>query len=117
VTSALKSLDVRTCGYAGLMLPVLEDPVLARRASEGRYTVSDLLLYSSVCGTGLDVVPIPGDTPAERIARVMRDTATLSTRLAKPLSVRLLPITGKEAGDLVTFDDPLLTSCRVMALS
>ena len=42
---------------AGLMLPVLEDPVLAKRAGEGRYGVQDLLLYSSVCGTGLDVVP------------------------------------------------------------
>ena len=37
LTGALKSLRLRTCGYAGLMLPVLEDPVLAKRASEGRY--------------------------------------------------------------------------------
>src|SRR5581483_9374278 len=54
VTAAIKSLSVRTCGYSGLMLPVLEDPVLAARASEGRYGVRELLLYSSVCRTGLD---------------------------------------------------------------
>ena len=54
------------CGYCGLMLPVLEDPVLAQRAGEGRYSVRDLLLYSSVCGTGLDVVPVPGDTRRRR---------------------------------------------------
>src|SRR3989441_1385836 len=55
ITDVLKSLRVKTCGYSGLMLPVLEDPVLARRASEGRDSVRDLVLYSSVCGTGLDV--------------------------------------------------------------
>ncbi|MEP6995875.1 MAG: DUF711 family protein, partial [Acidobacteriota bacterium] len=68
ITGALKSLRVRTCGYAGLMLPVLEDPVLAHRATEGRYGVRELLLYSSVCGTGLDLVPLPGDTPTLTIA-------------------------------------------------
>src|SRR3989454_9003466 len=66
ITDVLKSLRVKTCGYSGLMLPVLEDPVLARRATEGRYSVRDLLLYSTVCGTGLDVVPLPGDTAADR---------------------------------------------------
>src|SRR5947207_6656254 len=53
ITDVLKSLKIKTCGYSGLMLPVLEDPVLARRAAEGRYSVRELLLYSSVCGTGL----------------------------------------------------------------
>src|SRR3989441_11886742 len=73
------SLRVKTCGYSGLMLPVLEDPVLARRATEGRYSVRDLLLYSTVCGTGLDVVPLPGDTPADRLAALIADVAALST--------------------------------------
>src|SRR5437899_12428326 len=57
ITDVLKGLRIKMCGYSGLMLPVLEDPVLARRASEGRFSVRDLLLYSSVCGTGPDVVP------------------------------------------------------------
>src|SRR5262249_44297959 len=52
ITEVLKSLRIKTCGYSGLMLPVLEDPVLATRAAEGRYSVRELLLYSSVCGTG-----------------------------------------------------------------
>jgi uncharacterized protein (UPF0210 family) len=114
ITAALKSLRARTCGYAGLMLPVLEDPVLARRATEGRYGVQDLLLYSSVCGTGLDVVPLPGDTPVEVLARIIRDVATLSVRLKKPLSARLFPIPGKAAGQVARFDDPYLTDCAVM---
>jgi uncharacterized protein (UPF0210 family) len=96
------------------MLPVLEDPVLARRATEGRYGVQDLLLYSSVCGTGLDVVPLPGDTPVEVLARIIRDVATLSARLRKPLSARLFPIPGKAAGQVARFDDPYLTDCAVM---
>ena len=116
VTAALKSLRARTCGYAGLMLPVLEDPVLAKRATEGRYGVQDLLLYSSVCGTGLDVVPLPGDTPVELLARIVRDVATLSARLRKPLSARLFPIPGKTAGQVARFDDPYLTDSAVMAV-
>ena len=114
ITAALKSLRARTCGYAGLMLPVLEDPVLAKRAGEGRYGVQDLLLYSSVCGTGLDVVPLPGDTPIEVLARLIRDVATLSARLRKPLSARLFPVPGKAAGQVAYFDDPYLTDSAVM---
>ena len=60
VTDVLKSLAVQTCGYSGLMLPVLEDPVLARRAAEHRYGVSELLLYSSVCGDGARRSPASG---------------------------------------------------------
>src|SRR5881296_2499389 len=114
ITDVLKSLRVKTCGYSGLMLPVLEDPVLARRASEGRYSVRDLLLYSTVCGTGLDVVPLPGDTAADRLAALIADVAALSTKLRKPLSARLFPVPGKSAGQRAHFDDPYLTDCVVM---
>jgi uncharacterized protein (UPF0210 family) len=114
VTAALKTLRVRTCGYAGLMLPVLEDPVLAQRASEGRYGVPELLLYSSVCGTGLDVVPIPGDTPVEVVARIVLDVAALSAKLHKPLSARLFLIPGKAAGEMAHFTDTYLTDSAVL---
>jgi uncharacterized protein len=116
ITGALKSLRIRICGYAGLMLPVLEDPILARRASEGRYGLRELLLYSSVCGTGLDVVPLSGDAPSESIANVILDVAALSARLGKPLSARLLLVPGKKAGDLARFNDPLLSDCAVMRI-
>jgi len=113
VTDVLRSLATRTCGYAGLMLPVMEDPVLAQRAGEGRYGVQDLLLFSSVCGTGLDVVPVPGDTPLDTLAAIVTDVAALSSKLKKPLSARLLLVGGKRAGQVAHFSDPLLTDCVV----
>jgi uncharacterized protein (UPF0210 family) len=116
VTAALQSVAVRTIGYCGLMLPVLEDPVLARRADEGRYGIQELLLFSSVCGTGLDVVPIPGDTPVELVSNIILDVAALSARWKKPLSARLLPVPGKSAGDTVTFEDRWLNSCKVFSV-
>jgi uncharacterized protein (UPF0210 family) len=116
ITAALKSVSVRTCGYSGLMLPVLEDPLLAQRAGEHRYSIRDVLLYSSVCGTGLDVVPIPGNTSADSINGLLRDVASLATRLRKPLSARLFLVPGKEVGDLARFDDPVLTDSVVMKL-
>jgi uncharacterized protein (UPF0210 family) len=114
VTDVLRGLDVETCGYSGLMLPLLEDKVLAKRAAEGRFGVSDLLLYSSVCGTGLDTVPLPGDTGPEVIAALIEDVAALAVKLQKPLAARLLPIPGKVVGDIVRIDNPHLTEGVVM---
>jgi uncharacterized protein (UPF0210 family) len=114
VTDVLQSLEVQKCGYSGLMLPVLEDTVLAQRAVEGRYGVSELLLYSSVCGTGLDVVPLPGDTPPEALGRLVEDVAALAAKYRKPLSARLFPVPGKAAGETVHFENPHLTDAVVM---
>jgi uncharacterized protein len=115
ITDVLKNLDIKKCGYSGLMLPVIEDTVLARRAAEQLYTVQELLLYSSVSGTGLDVVPIPGDTPKEVIERILTDVAALSLKYtAKALSARLFPIPNRKAGDKITFDNPHLTGSIVM---
>jgi uncharacterized protein len=114
ITEALKSLRIRTCGYAGLMLPVLEDTVLARRAGEQRYGVRDVLLYSTVCGTGLDVIPLPGDTPVDTLSAIVGDVAAMSARLNKPLSARLCLVPGRKPGERATFDNPSLVECVVM---
>ena len=103
-------------GFSGLFLPVLEDAVLAQRASEGLLTVTDLLLYSAVCGTGLDTIPLPGDASAEQLAALLLDLAALSCRLEKPLTARLMPIPGKQAGDPTGFDFSFFANSRVMAL-
>jgi uncharacterized protein (UPF0210 family) len=116
ITAAIKSVDVKTCGYCGLMLPVLEDPILAQRAGEARYSLRDLLLYSSVCGTGIDVAPIAGDTPAEAITGLLRDVAALSSKLDKALSARLFPVPGRKVGEIARFNDPYLVDSVVMKL-
>lgn len=116
VTAAIKSLTVMSCGYSGLMLPILEDPILAQRVAEGRIKISDLLLYSTVCGTGLDVVPVPGDASVADLARVIGDVATLAVRLKKPLSARLFTVPGKKAGERIEFADPMLCASKVMSI-
>jgi uncharacterized protein (UPF0210 family) len=103
-------------GFSGLMLPVLEDAVLAGRAAEGTLTVKDLLLYSAVCGTGLDTVPLPGDTSAGQLAAVLLDLSALALRLDKPLTARLMPIPGKKAGDPTNFNFDYFVNSRVMGL-
>lgn len=117
ITDALKSVNVKKCGYSGLMLPVIEDKVLAQRASEGRFSVQELLLYSSVSGTGLDVVPLPGETSITTIENLLIDVAALSLKYTdKALSARLFLIPGKKAGEMVSFENPNLTPCRVMKI-
>jgi hypothetical protein len=114
ITGVLKELDLKTCGYNGLMLPLLEDRGLAQRAAEGRFGLAELLLYSSVCGTGLDVIPLPGATSVETLQAIISDVASLSVRLQKPLSARLLPVPDKQAGEPVQFDNPHLLDAVVM---
>ena len=103
-------------GFCGLMLPVLEDSILARRGAEGSLAVTDLMLFSAVCGTGLDTIPLPGDTSVEQLAAVLLDLASLSSRLGKPLTARLMPIPGKHAGDPTNFDFAYFANSRVMSL-
>ncbi len=113
ITQVLKNLTVKTCGYSGLMLPVCEDAGLAQRANENTYNLSNLLLYSSVCGCGFDTVPIPGDTTEEQIGAMLLDVASLAIKLDKQLAARLFPVPGKKAGEMSEFDSPYLVNCRI----
>lgn len=117
ITEAIERAQFRRCGFSGLMLPVLEDSVLARRASEGALTVQDLLSYSAVCGVGLDTIPLPGDVSEGQLTAVLLDVAMLAARLNKPLTARLMPLPGLRAGDPVTFDFPYFADSRVMAVA
>lgn len=117
ITDVLKNLDIKSCGYSGLMLPILEDTTLAARAMEGRYSISDLLLFSSVCGTGLDVVPLAGDISNNDLVALVSDVAALAKKYSKPLSARLFPVPGKKVGDIVKFNNPYLTDSVVMSVN
>jgi uncharacterized protein len=108
ITSAVKAVKVKQIGYAGLMLPVMEDKRLAQRWAENTYEIDSLLAYSAVCGTGLDTVPLPGDVSEERLAKIYGDVAALAWKWHKPLSARLQPVKDKKAGDQTDFDSPYL---------
>ena len=116
ITRVLDSLNLPRCGYSGLMLPVLEDEVLGNRSSEGCFNLDSLLLYSAVCGTGLDTIPIAGDASTSQICGILTDVASLSIRWGKSLSARLFPVPGLSAGELTHFDSPYLTNTTVMEL-
>ena len=116
LADSLDRAQFQRTGFCGLFLPVLEDSVLAARAAEGVLSVTDLLLYSAVCGAGLDTVPLPGDASAEALTAVLLDVGALALRLDKPLTARLMPIPGKAAGDEIHFDFPFFADSRVLHL-
>jgi len=116
VTDTVDQAKFARTGFSGLMLPVLEDATLAARAKQDILSVKDMLLYSAVCGTGLDTVPLPGDTTIEQLQSVLLDLAALSLRLDKPLTARLMPIPGKAAGDPTDFDFAFFANSRVLTL-
>ncbi|WP_311336497.1 DUF711 family protein [Cardiobacterium hominis] len=117
LTRVFKTLNnVRAIGFSGLMLAVTEDQGLADASRDNTFDLRALLTYSSVCGIGLDTVPIPGDTPAEKINAIMADTAAMAYRLNKPLTVRLFPVPGLNAGDITRFTSDDLCNCAVLAV-
>jgi len=116
LTEAIDRANFPHTGFSGFMQPVLEDSVLAKRAAEGTLTIKDALLYSTVCGTGLDTIPLPGDTTTEQLIPLLLDISVLALRLDKPLTARLMPVPGKKAGDETSFDFSFFANSKVMAL-
>jgi uncharacterized protein (UPF0210 family) len=115
LTKVFKSItDVPLVGFSGLMLAVVEDLGLAQGTIEKNYDIRNLLLYSAICGIGLDTVPIADNVEDAKIASLMRDTATMAFRLNKPLTVRLFPIPGKKVGESTEFQSDDL--CNALAL-
>ena len=116
ITKTLSQLDVKKCGYSGLMLPVLEDYGLAKRNIEGAFNISDLLLFSSICGTGLDTIPLPGIVSEEKLYALLLDIASLSIKLDKPLSARLMPIPGNKAGEITDYKFDYFVNSKIMSI-
>ncbi len=115
ITAAVKAVPVKQTGYAGLMVPVMEDKVLAQRWAESTYNMDSLLAYSAVCGTGLDTVPLPGDITREQMERIFGDVASLAMKWNKPLSARLQPVPGKKPGEMTDYQDPYLFNTTIHA--
>jgi uncharacterized protein len=113
ITSAIHRIPVLQTGYSGLMLPVMEDSVLAQRWEAGRINRDSLLSYSAVCSAGLDAVPLPGDVPEQVIESIIADMASLSYKWRKPLSARLLPAPGRKVGEMTDFPSQYLINIRI----
>src|SRR6476646_9171952 len=113
ITTAVKKVPVQQAGYSGLMLPVLEDSVLAKRWEAGTVSRDSLMSYSSVCSTGLDAIPLPGDISVHELESIIGDMASLAVKWHKPLSARLLPVAGKKAGEMTEFSSPYLVNIHI----
>lgn len=115
LTKVFKSLkNIELVGFSGLMLAVTEDSGLADGTIKDQFDIRSLLTYSSVCGIGLDTVPIPGDTSIEKLNALMRDTGTMAFRLNKPLTVRVFPVPGLGAGDMTVYESDDLCNCKIL---
>lgn len=111
VNRVLKTVadDVPRVGYNGTMFSVLEDTVLARRVAEGKVTTKDLLLFSTLCGCGLDMLPVPLDASVEQLAALIQAISIIGHQWRKPLLARLVPCPVNAEG-MTCFEHPFLVN-------
>src|SRR5215469_13017564 len=113
ITRDVQANTVKRTGYSGLMIPVMEDKVLAQRWAEGTFSLDSILAWSAVCAGGVDTVPLAGSTSEKQIARIIGDVTWLAYRWNKPLGARLMPSPGRSAGEMTAFTAPALVNTRI----
>jgi uncharacterized protein (UPF0210 family) len=95
------------------MIPVMEDEVLARRWSEGTFTLDSILAWSAVCAGGVDTLPLAGATSEDELARIIGDVSWLAFKWNKPLGARLMPSPGQSAGEMTAFTASGIVNARI----
>ena len=90
-------------GLSGAFIPVSEDQGMIDAVSLGALTIEKLEAMTCVCSVGLDMIAVPGDTPATTIAGVIADEAAIGMVNQKTTAVRIIPVIGKGVGDTVEF--------------
>lgn len=90
-------------GLSGAFIPVSEDHGMIVAAEKGALTLEKLEAMTCVCSVGLDMIAIPGDTPATTISGIIADEAAIGMINNKTTAVRLIPVIGKKVGDTATF--------------
>ena len=90
-------------GLSGAFIPVSEDQGMIDAVNRGALTIEKLEAMTSVCSVGLDMIAIPGSTPATTIAGIIADEAAIGMINQKTTAVRLIPVIGKDIGDTVEF--------------
>lgn len=103
-------------GLSGAFIPVSEDAGMILAAESGALTLEKLEAMTAVCSVGLDMIAVPGDTPAETIAAVIADACAIGVVNSKTTAARLIPAAGKRVGDRVEFGG-LLGSAPVMSVN
>ena len=103
-------------GLSGAFIPVTEDAGMIDAARCGALTITKLEAMTAVCSVGLDMINIPGDTPAEVISAIIADEAAIGMVNSKTTAVRVIPAIGKQVGEELSFGG-LLGSGPVMPLS
>ena len=90
-------------GLSGAFIPVSEDEGMIAAASSGALTLDKLEAMTCVCSVGLDMIAVPGDTPAETLSAIIADEAAIGMVNSKTTAVRIIPAPGKQVGDMVEF--------------
>ncbi len=90
-------------GLSGAFIPVSEDQGMIDAVNRGALTLEKLEAMTSVCSVGLDMIAVPGDTPATTISGIIADEAAIGMINQKTTAVRLIPVIGKDVGDTVEF--------------
>ena len=121
ITSILQRqlYPIKLIGYCGVMLPLCEDTRLSELATDGDLSVQQLLMISSVCGVGIDTVPIAAIKTIkdrERLAGLILDVVGIASKWDKSLSCRVFPLLPLDVGMSTDFDSPYLCNTNVLSI-
>lgn len=100
-------------GLSGAFIPVSEDEGMIAAARSGMLTIDKLEAMTCVCSVGLDMIAVPGDTPASTLSAILADECAIGIVNQKTTALRMIPVIGKDVGDEVTFGG-LLGSAPIM---
>ncbi|HVS83991.1 MAG TPA: PFL family protein, partial [Pyrinomonadaceae bacterium] len=103
-------------GMSGAFIPVSEDAGMIEAARVGALSLDKLEAWTSVCSVGIDMVAVPGSTSAETIAAIIADEMAIGVMNNKTTAVRIIPVPGREVGEMVEFGG-LLGSAPIMAVN
>jgi len=103
-------------GFSGAFIPVSEDEGMVAAVKSHSISLDKLEAMTSVCSVGLDMIPLPGDTPAGTIAAIIADEMAIGMVNNKTTAVRVIPVPGKKAGDWAQFGG-LLGGSPIMAVN
>lgn len=103
-------------GLSGAFIPVSEDAGMIEAAKAGTLTIEKLEAMTAVCSVGLDMIVLPGETPAETISAIIADEAAIGMVNSKTTAVRVIPAIGYKSGEILDFGG-LLGSGPIMEVN